>query len=367
MIKRIGITGAAGQLGFVARARLQFHHAMEVIPAERQTFANPRSLAAFVSQCDVIVHLAGINRGSDEEIENGNRKLAEALVQSCRQAKAKPAIVFSSSIHRDRDTPYGRAKRQCADILEEFCRSADTQFTEIVFPNLFGEFSRPFYNNFVGTFCHQISSGQEPTIDQDTEIELLHYVDAADTIAQAITVGVSGVMRPTGVTSRVGKIAALIKDFHGEYATGTVPDLRDPFKLKLFNTYRAYVFPQIYPVALTRHVDNRGSFFECVRAKNRGQVSFSTTLPRITRGNHFHFQKIERFLVISGTARISVRKLYSNETRQFDVIGQDPCFIDMPTMHTHNITNTGSDELLTLFWTNEFFEPKNPDTYSEPV
>ena len=195
----------------------------------------------------------------------------------------------------------------------------------------------------------------------------MHYVDAADEFANAITNELEGQIRPLAALTSVQSVADMLTEFHEGYQQGKIPDLRDTFKRDMFNTLRSCMYPGMFPFKLTRHSDPRGSFFECIRMESGGQVSFSTTVPGITRGNHFHFRKVERFLVLSGNARISIRRLGFEQPQHFDVTGDLPCFIDMPTFHTHNITNTGSGELLTLFWTNEYFDPLFPDTYPEAV
>lgn len=366
-MKAIGITGAGGQLGLTTRARLQYHHGFTVHAADRAVMNAPDKLQEIVAKSDVIVHLAGVNRGTDAEVAEGNPALARALVAACRAAGSKSQIVYASSIHRDGDSIYGRAKAEASDILAAFCAENGRPYTEIVFPNLFGEFTRPFYNSFVGTFCHQTAKGEPPSVNSDAPIELLHYRDAADVIAEAIANPCEKVMRPRGHATSVGTVARRLAEFEADYAKGVIPDLRQSFDLRLFNTYRSVLYPARYPIMLVRHADQRGSFFECVRERNGGQTSFSTTRPGITRGNHFHFDKIERFLVLQGQARISIRKLYSDDVRHFDVDGDTPCAIDMPTLHTHNITNTGSGELVTLFWSHDLFDPDKPDTYIEAV
>jgi UDP-2-acetamido-2,6-beta-L-arabino-hexul-4-ose reductase len=364
---RIGITGAAGQLGSYTRAWLQHHYGMAVFPADRATFADQAALQNFCASVDAIVHLAGVNRGPEAEVRDGNPALAQSLVDACRSAKRAPHIVYSSSVQCDTGTLYGQSKAAAAGILRSFCGANGSRFLEIVFPNLFGEFTKPFYNSFVGTFCHQMARGEPLTVNSDAVVPLMHYQLAAETIGLAIKNEQCGTLRPSGVPVGVRTVADKLAAFEAEYSAGVVPDLRDNFDLQLFNTYRSYLYPDRYPVKLVRHADQRGTFFECVREKNGGQTSFSTTHPGITRGNHFHFNKFERFLVVSGQARISIRRIYSDDVKHFDVSGEAPCYIDMPTLHTHNITNTGEDELVTLFWSNDLFSPANPDTYIEAV
>lgn len=364
---RVGITGVAGQLGNYTRARLERHYGHTVVGADRATFSDPAALQRFCGDADVIVHLAGINRAAEEELREGNPALARAVVDACRAIGKSPDVVYSSSIHRDTDSSYGRAKVAAGKVLSDFCGAAGSCFTEIVFPNLFGEFTRPFYNSFVGTFCHQLAKGDKPTINSDAPVALMHYQTAADVIADAISTRAGGMLRPQGTATSVGTVAAKLAAFEADYGKGVIPDLRDDFDLKLFNTYRSYLYPDRYPVRLVRHADARGSFFECIRERNGGQTSFSTTVAGVTRGNHFHFDKIERFLVLAGTARISIRRLYTDAVQHFYVSGDTPSFIDMPTLHTHNITNTGDGELVTLFWSHDLFDPAKPDTYVEAV
>jgi UDP-2-acetamido-2,6-beta-L-arabino-hexul-4-ose reductase len=219
----------------------------------------------------------------------------------------------------------------------------------------------------VATFCHQLAVGEEPQIHTDGQLELLHAQKLARMIMDLIQEGRTGEFRPAGVPISVSKVLEKLRALQEEYAHGIIPDLNDDFTLDLFNTYRSFRFPSHYPVALGLSQDNRGVLFEAVKTHNQGQTFLSTTLPGITRGNHYHHRKVERFLVVQGEAVIRLRRLYSNEVHSFPVSGKTPCYIDMPTLHTHNITNTGSSELVTLFWSNEFFIPTAPDTYPETV
>jgi len=364
---KVGVTGGRGQLGYYVRVRLAYHHGLEVSVADRETFSDTQQLDAFVLANDVIVHLAGVNRGTDEEVAHGNRNLATELAAAIDRVGQPRHLIYASSVQRDHTSVYGLAKAAVAEILSDaVARNAGT-CVELVLPNLFGEFTRPRYNSFVGTFCALLANGEEPTVNADAPVSLLHYQDAADAIAGAIASRGQVQLRPEGRPTTVGAVDRLLRQMLADYRLGIVPDLRDRFELQLFNTLRSYLYPSLYPFALERKQDNRGSLFEVVKERNGGQVFYSSTFPGITRGNHFHFDKVERFLVVSGRARISIRKVLTDEVRHFDVSGEAPCFVDMPTLHTHNITNTGSGELLTLFWSHDIFNPARPDTYMEPV
>ncbi|TWG94772.1 UDP-2-acetamido-2,6-beta-L-arabino-hexul-4-ose reductase [Mesorhizobium sp. J18] len=365
---RLALTGAYGQFGYHARCRLQYHHGHEVVPGGRDVYSSPEALRKFVSQCDAVIHVAGVNKGTDEEITEGNRFLVTALIGALEAAGGNAPVIYASSIQRGTGTVYGAAKRQAGRLLADYCSRSGRRFVEVVLPNLFGEFTRPHYNSFVGTFCVQLANGEALSIHGDNPVELMHYLEAADYIAGLLESDVEGDVRPEGRRTSVLAVADRLRAFHADYGTvGIVPDLRDPFDLRLFNAYRSVLFPSRYPCRLEPRSDNRGSLFECVKNRHGGQVFYSSTHAGITRGNHFHFDKVERFVVLSGRARISVRRIFSDEVHHFDVDGENPCFIDMPTFHAHNITNTGKGELLTLFWTHDFFDPEHPDTYAEAV
>ena len=364
---KIAITGAAGQLGKHSHARLKYHHGYEVIAINRGLFNDRDAFAQAIKDVDIVLHLAGVNRGSDIEVETGNLEIAEKLIAACQAISKKPQIIYASSIQIDNESIYGRVKRKVGERLEGFASSNGNLFSSLVLPNLFGDLSRPYYNNFIGTFCDQIVEGKPLTIHNDSKVSLLHYNQVADYIADEIINASEGEIRIEGTVSSVQTVADKLQGFYDLYSNSILPDIRDPFDLRLFNSLRSRMFAKHFPMPLVRHADSRGSFFECVRAENPGQTSFSTTVPGIVRGDHFHFDKIERFIVVSGQALIRVRNIFSEEVYEYDVRGDEPCIIDMPPLHTHNIKNTGSTELLTLFWSHDFFDPKNTDTYSEAV
>jgi UDP-2-acetamido-2,6-beta-L-arabino-hexul-4-ose reductase len=366
---RTAVTGVEGFLGRHLRVRLKAAGIHEVVPISRRTFSEPELLRAALVGVDAVVHLAGINRDTDVAVELGNLALAEELVAALDDVGAAPVLVYANSIQAGSDSPYGRGKAQAAEVLSCWSGKRDVRFVNLVLPNVFGEGGRPNYNSFVATFCQCLAEGSVPRIEIDRPVELLHAQDVARMIGESFHGPVEGgVVSVPGHHSTVGEVFTELEELSGTYATGSLPDLSSPFRLRLFNTYRSYLFPDWYPRALDEKADERGSFVEVVRAfGGQGQTSFSTTKPGVTRGNHFHLHKVERFVVVKGSARIAVRPVAGGEVRRFDVTGDEPVFIDIPTLHTHNISNTGTSELLTLFWASEIFDPADPDTYSEPV
>ncbi len=366
MKKVIGVTGAYGFLGFHLRAALFSNKDYEVRCAGRDTFADSKTLAEFVTGVDAIVHLAGLNRAPDDEILKTNVELAVSLTQACDEVACYPHIVFSSSTHVDRDSVYGLSKRKVADHFAEWSENNAGRFSNLVLPNIFGEYCKPFYNSAVATFCHQLSLGEELTVNEG-QVELVHAQEVCRLIQETLETQRVGEYRMTGREVSVPELAERLSTMSSQYQAQLMPDFKDDFDLSLFNTLRSYLFPSFYPKALTLHTDNRGSLFEAIRSLNGGQCFVSTTKPGITRGDHYHHYKVERFLVIEGEAVIRIRKLFSDEVREFPVSGEEPVFIDMPPFHTHNITNTGASKLVTLFWAHEIFNPEKPDTYGEPV
>ena len=365
---KIGITGADGLIGWHQRAYLKaIDGGHEIRLANRATFKRPESLAEFVQSLDAIIHLAGMNRGTDAEVEATNAALARDLVAACEQTGTCPFLVFANSTHQDRDTPYGRGKRAAANTFRLWAAQSGAGFANLILPHVFGEFGKPFYNSVVSTFCYQLARNETPQIISDGDLELLHVQDVVAHCLRAIQESQRGDIRLNGVGMKVSALLQRLTEMRDQYQSMVLPRLESILDVRLFNTLRSYLFPGHYPVALTLHGDARGSLFEVVKSMGGGQVFMSTTHPGITRGNHFHTRKVERFLVASGEADICLRKLFGNEVTCFKVSGGAPCYVDIPTFHTHCISNTGQTELVTLFWANEIYDPADPDTFPEWV
>ncbi|MEQ7127284.1 NAD-dependent epimerase/dehydratase family protein [Actinopolymorpha sp. B11F2] len=361
---KVVVTGAGGFLGWHLRARLHALTSHEIVPIDRRNFD---TIDRQVRNADVIFHVAGVNRGSDSEVEKGNVELAHAVANAVRKSWDAPRLAFANSIMCGNDSPYGRGKAEGRDILAAAATSVGSPFVDVVLPNLFGEHGRPRYNSFVATFAHAAANRVVPEIN-DRQVELLHVQQAAKALMDAIDVASAATIRPQGEPTSVAAVWQTLSEAHSLYRSGDIPPLATQLDVDLFNTLRAAMFPHAYPVSLPTKSDHRGDLVECVRAHGgQGQSFISKTVPGVTRGEHFHLGKIERFLVLRGRARISLRRLFHDEVVSFDVAGDEPAVIDMPTMWVHNITNTGADELVTFFWTHTIFDPDNPDTYAEKV
>jgi len=309
-----------------------------------------------------------MNRGPDDEVYETNLALARRLTAAMDLQGRVSTILFANSTHSLADSAFGRSKRDASRLLADWSKARGVRYVDVILPHLFGEGGRPFYNSGFATFCHQLANGEAPQILQDGQVELIHAQQVASrflTLAQDTTT--AGVIRVEGRPMRVSEALGLLRAIHETYRTGIIPDLADPFTLDCFNTYRSYLYPGHYPIRLQLHTDARGGLFEAVKSRHGGQAFLSTTHPGVTRGRHYHHHKLERFLVVSGDAEIRIRRLYDDQVTVFRLRGAEPCYIDMPTFHTHEITNIGTEDLLTLFWSHEIFNPSSPDTYPEPV
>ena len=370
---KIGITGQAGFVGkHLYNTLALFQEEFERVDFQKEFFDDEHKLNEFVSTCDVIVHLAAMNRHNDPQvIYDTNVGLATKLVLALETTNSKAHVIFSSSTQEERDNLYGKSKKEARALLSTWAKKAQGKFTGLIIPNVFGPFGHPNYNSVIATFSHKIARNETPTIDVDGDLKLIYVGELVDEILKEIRSGESKdeVLVPFTSESKVSQLLALLQKYKTEYQdSGIIPVLNSKFEVNLFNTFRCYMdIANHFPVKFTQHTDPRGSFVEVIRLGVGGQVSFSTTVPGITRGNHYHTRKIERFAVIKGKALIQLRKIGTDEVLNFYLDGEEPAYVDMPVWYTHNIKNIGDEVLYTNFWINEFYDPTDPDTYFENV
>ena len=283
-------------------------------------------------------------------------------------------VLFSSSTQEERDNLYGRSKKEGRLLFGRWASDHNATFTGFVIPNVFGPFGNPYYNSVIATFCHQLTHNEEPKIDIDGEIKLIYVGELVSLIISKIsqsndTSNIIQLEVPHTSAIKVSELLQKLEGFKSNYfEKGIIPDLNNTFDRNVFNTFLCYIdHNTFFPFHLKKNTDERGSFVETIKLNSGGQVSFSTTAPGVTRGNHFHTRKAERFAVIKGKALIELRKIGTTEVLSFELDGEQPSFVDMPIWFTHNIKNIGSEELYTIFWINEFFDGNDPDTYYEPV
>lgn len=366
---KIGITG---QKGFVGQ---HLYNTLGLDPEkytridfEKGFFEQNDALDQFVRECDVIVHLAAMNRHDDPQvIYDTNKDLVSKLIGSLERTGSTAHVLMSSSSQEERDNLYGKSKKEGRTALTNWASKNKGQFTGMIIPNVFGPFGKPNYNSFIATFCHKLTHGETPVIDTDGEVKLIYVGELVKEIISHIDVGTTTeeYIVPSTTSIKVSEVLAKLETYKKLYFdTGEVPELKTAFDYQLFNTFRCYFdIAAHYPVKFKQNIDPRGAFVEVIRLGIGGQCSFSTTVPGITRGNHFHTRKIERFAVIKGKALIQLRKIDTDEVLDFYLDGAEPAYVDMPIWYTHNIKNIGEEELLTIFWINEPYDPADADTY----
>ena len=366
--------GITGQGGFMGTHLYNFlgtkSEEIERVNFQRNYFEDEVKLQNFVKSCDVIVHIAAMNRHEDEQVlYNTNVGLVDKLVNACEVTNSNPKIIFSSSTQEKIDNLYGKSKLDGRKYFEDWATKNNGQVTSLLIPNVFGPFGRPFYNSFIATFSHQIVQGEEPKVIIDSRVSLIYVNELSEVFYNEITKhdseNIQSCLVPHTSSRKVSEILGLLKYFKIQYLeNGQVPKVDlNTFELDLFNTFTSFIPKDYFPIKFTNHTDERGAFVEIMRAGSAGQTSYSTTVPGITRGNHYHTRKIERFAVISGKASIQIRKIDSDEVFEYILDGAEPAYVDMPIWYTHNITNIGDTDLITLFWINEPYNPEDADTY----
>lgn len=370
---KIGITGQAGFVG------QHLYHTLGLSPDDFERinfdisfFDDTNLLKDFVAKCDVIVHLAAMNRHHDPEvIYKTNVGLVQKLIKALEDTNSKAHVLFASSTQEEKDNLYGKSKKEGRELMANWAKKSGGIYTGMIIPNVFGPFGHPNYNSVVATFCHKLAFNETPTIEVDGDLKLIYVAELVNKIIQEIDKRVTNEAFFINHTKeiKVSEILALLQIYRKQYQeNGEIPAINNDFEHNLFNTFRCYMdIKNHFPVKFTQHTDPRGSFVEIIRLGIGGQVSFSTTVPGITRGNHYHTRKIERFAVIKGKALIQLRKIGTDEILDFYLDGNEPAYVDMPIWYTHNIKNIGNDILYTNFWINEAYNPENADTYFENV
>ena len=355
-------------------------------------------LSFYCSAADFVFNLAGINRPKDpSEFMKGNMEFGETLLSLLEHHGNKCPVMLSSSVQaslegRYAGSPYGESKLAGEELLFDYEERTGAKAMVYRFPNLYGKWCRPRYNSAVATFCDAIANDREFQVnDPSVELELLYIDDLVTAMLDAL---VGDVRRcryagaewvpaedgrycyaPGAQKASLGEIVGLLKGFRDARETLAVPNLGDgSFSKKLYSTFLSYYEPGRFAYSLKPNVDARGSFTEFLRTPDRGQISVNVSKPGITKGNHWHMSKWEKFLVVSGTAKIKLRKVGADQegnpypVDEYVVTGGDMRVVEMIPGYTHSITNLSDDEdLVTVMWANEPFDPENPDTYYDLV
>lgn len=369
--RKVVITGLIGFMGSHLRDRLSREQDIEVPQFEDAYFSQPEKFKAVLKDACAVVHLAAMNRGDENEIYRTNIELVQKLIAALTELKIVPHMLFSSSTQTALDNPYGRSKKEGERLLAEWSKQTGAPVTALVIPNVFGDRGRPFYNSVVATFCHLLTHGRKPEIQVDKEMSLIYINELTEIFLSRINNPPADFERVeiTGTSkNKVTDILALLNHFKECYFDKkVVPLLTNDFQRNLYNTFLSYAEPAGYEQLLMLRTDDRGSLFEIVKQEKGNQIFFSTTKPGIVRGNHYHTRKMEKFCVVKGSAIIRLRRIGTNKIIEYKVSGEKPVVVEMPIFYTHNIENVGTEELCTLFWTNEIFDPNDSDTFFEKV
>ncbi len=364
---KILVTGAKGFIGKNLIAELKNQNYDTVFQYDIDT--EPELLDDFCQQADFVFHLAGVNRPQNEkDYMEGNFGFTSILLDTLKKYQNKCPVMISSSIHAELNNPYGISKKAGEELLFQYGKETGAKVLVYRFPNVFGKWCRPNYNSAIATFCHNIVRDLPITVNDPSVMMTLVYID--DLVEELLRALVGQETRvgnycevPVTHQITLGEIVELIKSFKRGREERSLPDLSDPFTKKLYSTYLSYLPEDKFSYELKMNVDQRGSFTEFLRTQDRGQVSINISKPGITKGNHWHHTKNEKFLVVSGKGVIRFRKIDSNEIIEYYVSGDKLEVVDIPPGYTHNIENLGDTDLVTVMWANEPFDPDKPDTY----
>ena len=332
-------------------------------------------LKKYTSDCDFVFHLAGINRPKDiSEFYEGNSSFTETLCSLLEEHDNKSPILISSSIQASRDNDYGKSKKEGEEYLLNHGKKMDSKVYVYRLANLFGKWCRPNYNSVTATWCYNVANEKDIQInDPNVELPLCYIDDVVNEFLNALeghpTACKEGIYEVHPVHHvKLGELANIIKSFKESRGTLNVPDMKEgSLEKKLYSTYLSYLPKDKFSYPLKMNIDQRGSFTEFLKTEEYGQVSVNVSKPGITKGQHWHHSKNEKFLVVSGKGLIQFRDIYSDKIIEYYVSGDKLEVIDIPTGYTHNIINIGESDMVTIMWANEKFDPEHPDTYYEEV
>ncbi|MFL2111396.1 capsular polysaccharide biosynthesis protein CapF [Marinilactibacillus psychrotolerans] len=364
---KILVTGAKGFIGKNLIAELRNKKYDDIFEFDRDT--DPSLLDEYCKEASFVFHLAGVNRPKEQtEFMEGNFGFTSDLLNSLKKHNNTCPVMISSSIQAELDNPYGESKKAGEDLLFSYDEETGAKVLVYRFPNVFGKWCRPNYNSAVATFCHNIAHELPIQVNDPSVVMNLVYID--DVVNELINALEGNENKsdlfcevPVAHTITLGEIVDLIYLFKKSREDRSVPNMADAFTKKLYSTYLSYLPENQFSYDLKMNVDQRGSFTEFIRTPDRGQVSVNVSKPGITKGNHWHHMKNEKFLVVSGKGVIRFRKIDSDEVIEYFVSGEKMEVVDIPTGYTHNIENLGDTDMVTIMWANESFDPEKPDTY----
>ena len=366
---KILVTGAKGFVGKNLIVELRNQGFEDLMEFDVDT--DPNQLDKYARECDFVFHLAGVNRPENPaDFMAGNFGFTSQLLDALKKHHSKAPVLITSSIQAAQNNPYGESKKAGEDLLFDYSKETGSKVYVYRLPNVFGKWCRPNYNSAVATFCNNIAHNLPIQVNDPNVILNLVYVD--DVINSFIAK--LKVESPLDLSNRfeevspvytkpLGEIVSLLNQFKDSRLTLQLPDMGDAFVKKLYSTYLSYLPESDFSYPLKMNVDQRGSFTEFLKTSERGQVSVNISKPHITKGNHWHHTKNEKFLVVSGKGVIRFRKIDSEDIIEYLVSGEKLEVVDIPVGYTHNIENLGDTDMITIMWVNEVFDKEKPDTY----
>ena len=367
------ITGARGFMGKNLRSALMGRcgdaHRLMLLDMPH----TEEELLAAAAEADFVFHLAGVNRPTDPaDFQKGNADFTRQLLTLLKERGKRPPVLLSSSIQAALENPYGQSKLSAEQAVADYGRETGAAVYLYRLPNVFGKWSRPNYNSAVATFCHNVARGLPITVnDPSVTLRLVYIDDVVEEFLRAMEgqphrEGEWCTVQPVHEVN-LGHMAELIQSFPALRDSLTAPDQSDPLVKKLYATYLSFLPPEDFSRPTVTHADQRGSFTELLHMGSRGQVSLNVSKPHITKGDHWHQTKHEKFIVLQGEGVIRFRKVGDSTVIAYKVSGENLTVVDIPTGYTHSIENTGDTDMLTLMWANEVFDPAHPDTLRLPV
>jgi len=340
---------------------------LTVLEYNRDT--DPTLLDEYCSKADFVFNLAGVNRPNDQsEFMTGNASFASTLLKTLKEHNNTCPVMLSSSTQAVLDNPYGKSKKAGEDLFFQYAKDTGAKILVYRFPNVFGKWCRPNYNSAVATFCNNVAHDLPITVnDRGAAMHLVYIDDVVSELIRALTGDENRVGDfcevPIVHTITLGEVVDLLFSFKSSREGRSIPNMSDAFTKKLYATYLSYLPENQFSYDLKMNSDQRGSFTEIIRTPDRGQFSVNISRPGITKGNHWHNTKNEKFVVVSGKGVIRFRKVDENRVYEYYVSGDKIQVVDIPTGYTHNITNLGDTDMVTFMWANEPFDPNKPDTF----
>lgn len=369
---KVLITGSQGFVGKNLVSTLEYLDEFKILTFDRSDDLS--LLNKHAAECDFVVHLAGVNRPEKiDEFYTGNVGLVENLIQALKASNNKAPILVTSSVQAELDNDYGKSKKAGEDVLISYGKENNVKILIYRLPNLFGKWSKPFYNSVVATWCHQISRNKQIDISDPNHQLTLVYIDdlvkeiiaALNNEANLVVKNYYSVLNTYKITLK--SLAKTLQSFKDSRKNRFIPNMDDSLTSKLYSTYLSYLPIDDFSYNLLTHKDSRGSFSEFIKSKYAGQVSINVSAPYQVKGNHWHHSKNEKFLVVKGEALIKFRNIFNQEVIEYKVSDKNLEVIDIPPGYTHNIINLTNEDMITIMWVNQPYNPDNPDTYYKEV